>query len=119
YTLNYIEFRFVSSTSLVVRAEFTNTNDDEYFGDYSFNYSMSTTTGEITFTKIDQADGVTFNNGNLFLTTFENTFQKYLENNTFIADWLPLDGPADIYNTTGGFYVKGSSSNDIFGTLIQ
>lgn len=119
YTLDYIEFRFESSSSLVVRARFTNTSGNEYFGDYSFDYNLNTTTGEITFTKIDQADGTTFSNGNLFLSTFENTLQKYLEDNTFVADWLPLDAPAALYNTTGGFYVKGDPANDIFGTLIE
>ncbi len=117
YTLNYIEFRFESETSLVVRAQFTNTDGGEYYGDYSFTYDLDANTGEIKFTKVDQADGTTFSNGNLFINTFENTIQKYLEDNTFIADWLPADPPASLYAKTGGFYVKGNPADDIFGML--
>ncbi len=117
YTLNYIQFRFESSTSCVVRAQFTNTNGNEYYGDYSFTYTLDTDTGEIQFTKVAQADGTTFDNGNLFINTFENTLQKYLEDHTFIAKWMPEDAPASLYTKTGGFYVKGDPADDIFGML--
>jgi len=117
YTMNYIEFRFESSTSLVVRAQFTNTDGDAFFGDYSFSYDLDANTGEIHFTKVAQASGTTFDNGNLFIHTFENTLQKYLEENTFIAKWMPEDAPASLYAHTGGFYVKGEPSDFIFGML--
>ncbi|HLR38394.1 MAG TPA: substrate import-associated zinc metallohydrolase lipoprotein [Chitinophagaceae bacterium] len=116
YTMNYIEFRFESSTSLVVRAQFTNTDGDAYYSDYSFSYTLDASTGEIHFTKVAQASGTTFDNGNLFINTFKNTIQKYLEENTFIAKWMPKDAPASMYTHVAGFYEQNTPENKIYGT---
>ncbi len=116
YTMNYIEFRFESSTSLVVRAQFTNTDGDAYYSDYSFSYVLDGSTGEIQFTKETQADGTTFDNGNLFINTFHNTIEQYLTTHTFVSKWMPEDAPASMYTHLAGFYEKNAPENRIYGT---
>lgn len=123
YRLDYIQFRFDTPTSLVVRAAFTATggtaNGTQYFGDYSFTANVNSNTGETTFTKIAQATGTTFNNGNLFLTSFQNTIQKFLTEDAFVADWLPVSTPASLYTKTGGFSQKSAPANYVYGNLGQ
>lgn len=123
YRVDYIQFRFESPTSLVLRAAFTATQGasvgNQYMGDYSFSVAINPANGEIKFTKIDQADGTTFNNGSLFLGVFENSIQAFLEEDTFVGDYLPSQGPASLYGKTGGFTQKNNSTNFIYGTLGQ
>ena len=121
YRLDYLQFRFDSPTSLVVRAAFTATGGTaagtQYLGDYSFSMSVNSTTGEATFTKIAQATGTTFNNGNIFLSSFGNTIQKFLTESTFIGDWLPNGTPPSMYTKTAGFYQKNAPANYFYGNL--
>ncbi|WP_316801039.1 substrate import-associated zinc metallohydrolase lipoprotein [Pedobacter frigidisoli] len=118
YHLDYIQLRFDSSTSLVVRGAFSNATT-QYFGDYSFTYTVNPTTGAVTFTKVANGTGTTFNNGALFATSFTNTIQAYLTGKTFIADWLPASIDAANYNQYGGFYVSGVPTNYFYGLLGQ
>lgn len=123
YRLDYLQFRFDSPTALVVRAAFTATAgasvNTQYFADYSFSMSVNTASGETTFTKIAQATGTTFNNGNLFISSFTNTIQSFLTAGTFVADWLPVNAPASLYNKTAGFYQKNDPSSYVYGILGQ
>lgn len=123
YKVDYMQFRFESPTSLVVRFAFSATLGSaagtQYFGDYSFSLSTSSATGESTFTKIDQATGTTFNNGNLFLDVFENTIQAFLESDAFVGDYLPLQAPGSLWAKTAGFTQKNNLTNFIYGTLGQ
>ena len=88
-------------------------------GDFSFSSAISTANGEIKFTKIDQGTGATFNNAKLFATSFEKTIQKFLTEDIFIGDWLPLTGPGALYTKTGGFKQKSAPQNYVYGTLEQ
>ncbi len=118
YHLDYIQLRFESTTSLVVRAAFSNATT-QYFGDYSFSYTINPTTGALVFTKIANGTGTTFNNGNLFTNSFTNNIQAYLTGKTFIAAWLPTTINADNYNSYGGMYESGVTSNYFYGLLGQ
>ncbi|TBO41924.1 substrate import-associated zinc metallohydrolase lipoprotein [Pedobacter kyonggii] len=118
YHLDYIQLRFESATVLTVRGAFSNATT-QYFGDYSFNYTINATTGAVTFTKVANATGTTFNNGALFATSFTNTLQAYLTGKTFIADWLPPTITSANYNSYGGFYLQGTPTNNFYGLLGQ
>lgn len=121
YNLDSLQFRFDGPGSLTVRAGFTATAGsaagNSYSGDYSFNVTIDPNNGEVVFEKIAQKDGTTFSNGTLFITSFENTIQKFLTADTFIADWLPTTTPPEMYTKTGGFYQKNSPANYFYGNL--
>lgn len=123
YRMDYIQFRFATPTSLVVRVAFSATlggsAGTQYFGDCSFSMAVNSGTGETTFTKIDQASGTTFGNADLFIDTFEETIQKFLTEDTFVGDWLPLTAPGSLYTKTGGFTQKNAPQNYVYGTLEQ
>lgn len=118
--VDYVQLRFESATSLVVRTAYTGTKTDvttQYFGDYSFSYTANSTTKDVTFTKVAQATGATFNNGSIAIynTAFVNTLQAYLTGKTFVADWMPKNVALSDFNTFGGFYVKGTPTNYFYG----
>lgn len=118
YHLDYIQLRFESATVCTVRAAFSNATT-QYFGDYSFTYTINSTTGAVTFTKVANGTGTTFNNGALFTTSFTNTIQDYLTGKTFIANWMPTNISSANFNSYGGFYVSGTPTNYLFGSLGQ
>jgi substrate import-associated zinc metallohydrolase lipoprotein len=118
YHLDYIQLRFESNTVLTVRGAFSNATT-QYLGDYSFNYTVNATTGEITFTKVANGTGTTFSNGALFTASFTSTIQDYLSNKTFIADWMPKTINNANFNNFGGMYVSGTPTNYFFGSLGQ
>lgn len=121
YRLEYLQFIFDGESDLTVRMPFTATEGDNagttYTGDYSFKVTIDPDTGEASFEKIAQKEGATYNNGNIFLTSFENTIQKFLTEDAFVGDWLPTKAPADLYTKTGGFSQKGNAANYFYGTL--
>jgi substrate import-associated zinc metallohydrolase lipoprotein len=119
YHLDYIQLMFNSATSLNVRAAFTPAaGSTQYFADYTFSMAVNSTTGATTFTKVAQAGTTgTYANAALFANGFANTIQQYLTNNTFTADWLQTNMPANMYTKTGGFYQTGLSSNYFYGPL--
>ncbi len=116
YHLDYIQLRFETTTSLTVRAAFSNATT-QYFGDYSFSYTIDPATGDATFTKVTNGTGTTFSNGALFTIPFTNTIQAYLTGKTFVADWLPVTINAEGYMKHGGFSVKGAPTNYFYGPL--
>ncbi|RDC54956.1 hypothetical protein DU508_19295 [Pedobacter chinensis] len=118
YHLDYIQFRFESTTALTVRAAFSNATT-QYFGDYTFTYTINPTTGVVTFTKATQGTGTTYNNAAIFATSFTNTIQAYLTGRTFIANWMPANINADNFNSTAGFSVSGTPTNYFYGVLGQ
>ncbi len=118
YHLDYIQFRFESTTVLTVRGAFSNATT-QYFGDYSFTYTINPTTGAVTFTKVANGTGTTFSNGALFTASFTSTIQAYLTGKTFIAEWMPMTIDNTNFNSFGGMYVSGTPSNYFFGSLGQ
>lgn len=123
YRLDYVQLRFDTPTSLVVRAAFTatggNNNGTQFLADYSFSTLVNSTTGDVTFTKIAQATGTTFNNGNIFITSFTNTIQKFLTESTYSASWLPVNVAPSMYTKTGGFTQKANAAKYFWGVLGQ
>jgi len=118
YHLDYVQLRFESTTLLTVRAAFSNATT-QYFGDYSFNYTVNPTTGAVVFTKVPNGTGTTFNNGALFTAAFTNTIEAYLTGNNFTANWLPAGIDPDNFNAFGGFTVTGTPTNYFYGRLGQ
>ncbi|WP_316785666.1 substrate import-associated zinc metallohydrolase lipoprotein [Pedobacter frigiditerrae] len=118
YHLDYVQMRFESTTILTVRAAFSNATT-QYFGDYSFTYTINPTTGAVVFTKVANGTGTTFTNGALFTVPFTNTIQAYLTGNNFTAAWLPATINADNFNNFGGFYVTSTPANYFYGSLGQ
>lgn len=122
YHLDYLQFRFTSATLMTVRAAFTATGGTtQYFGDYDFSMTINPTTGEVKFTKVANATGTTYSNGNLFTAGFTNSIQAYLTSNniTFIGDWMPANVAPNLFNSTAGFYEKGNPANYFYGPITQ
>lgn len=123
YRLDNLQLRFETNTSLVVRATFTATGgsaaNTTYSGDYSFSVAVNSTTGETTFTKIAQGTGTTFNNGNIFLTSFTNNITPFLTGSTFVTDWMPApkDLAPNLVSRTAGFYSTANNANYFYGIL--
>ncbi|TCD12515.1 hypothetical protein EZ449_00240 [Pedobacter frigidisoli] len=121
YHMDYLQFRFESTTALTVRAAFTAAaGGTQFFADYTFTYTINPTTGAVTFTKVAQA-GTTgsYANATLFTAAFTNSIQAYLTGKTFIADWLPPTIDPANYNQYGGFYLSGTPTNNFYGLLGQ
>jgi len=118
YHVDYLQFIFNSDEDLVVRAYFTAASGGtQYAGDYAFKMNVDQQSGATSFTKVDQPDGTTYSNGNLFLDLFESTIQQYLTSHEFMADWIPDELPADEFTTIAGFYVNGDKNDKFYGTL--
>lgn len=121
YHLDYVQFRFETTTALTVRAAYTPAaGGTQLFADYTFSYTVNATTGAVTFTKIAQA-GTTGNYANaaLFTTSFTNSIQAYLTGKTFVLNWMPDTIDNANYNKFGGMYVSGTPANYFFGLLGQ
>lgn len=121
YHLDYVQFRFESTTALTVRAAYTPAaGGTQLFADYTFSYTINGTTGAVTFTKIAQA-GTTGNYANaaLFTAGFTSSIQAYLLGKTFIVNWMPDTIDNANYNRYGGMYVNGTPTNYFFGLLGQ
>ena len=120
YNMDYLQIRFDSANTATVRFAFTGTNGTQYLADYSFSYTYSTSTGDLTFTKVAQA-GTTgaYANAALFATSFANILTPYFTGKTFTADWLKADVAGADYNNLAGFYEKNNASNYWYGVLGQ
>lgn len=127
YQIQNLQFIF-DGDNMTVRMLFSATQGSGvgtvYTGDYAFKMNLDASTGEVVFEKLAQGDGTpydgtTYGNGNLFLNDFENTIQKFLTEDTFIGDWLPISASADLYSKTGGFYQKGTPNNYFYGNLAE
>lgn len=121
YHLDYVQFRFESTTALTVRGAFTAAaGGTQFFADYTFSYTINATTGAVTFTKVAQA-GTTgsYANAALFTAGFTSSIQAYLTGKTFIADWMPKTIDNANFNNFGGMYVSGTPANYFFGSLGQ
>ncbi|MGE6218798.1 substrate import-associated zinc metallohydrolase lipoprotein [Nubsella zeaxanthinifaciens] len=121
YHLDYLQFRFESTTALTVRGAFTAAaGGTQFFADYTFSYTINPTTGAVTFTKVAQA-GTTgsYANAALFTAGFTSSIQAYLTGKTFIADWMPKTIDNTNFNNFGGMYVSGTPTNYFFGSLGQ
>lgn len=120
YHLDYLQLMFTSNTKMTVRGAFTAASGGtQYFADYDFSMTVNPTTGEVTFAKIANGTGATYNNGALFTAGFTSSIQAYLTSNTFIGEWLQPNMPANLFTKTAGLYVKGTPTNYFYGPLTQ
>lgn len=119
YHMDNMQLLFDSTTGLTVRIPFTAAaGGTQYSADYTFAYTVNTSTGEVTFTKVAQAGTTgTYANAGLFTAAFTNSIQAYLTGSTFIADWLPVSIKAENYMKFAGFTVKGAPTNYFYGPL--
>ena len=121
YNMDYLQVRFNDASTATVRIAFTPANSTtQYMADYTFSYTYSTSTGDISFTKIDQA-GTTgsYSNATIFAANFEKIVTPYITGKTFTADWLKADVEGVDYNNLAGFYEKNNASNYWYGVLGQ
>lgn len=114
--LDNIEFKFSSGNQLEVVVQYTNTANTTFFANYSYTYAINAA-NEITFTKVAQrgTDGV-YGNASVIAAGVTG-LQSYLTSNTFVVDWIHNDVDAADFMTLGGFYVKGTPSNYVFGVI--
>ena len=117
YALNFLKFNFTSPTVMYVEANFT-AGTTTYQSFYAFNTAYNVASGEVTFTP-GTAAGTTapwVGNANFTKPSLQ-PFLDYLGNNTFVADWLPVNASVEDYMKLGGFTVKGTPTNYFYGTL--
>lgn len=118
-----LQFIFTSATSVTLRINYTNpSTGGSLQADYSFNFTVNTSTGAVQFTKV-LPEGTTTANGNgqstAMLPSFENYLLPYLTNRQFIAAYLPttITSANPLYKTFAGFYVNGTSTNYFYGPV--
>ncbi|MEI5984085.1 substrate import-associated zinc metallohydrolase lipoprotein [Sphingobacterium sp. PU5-4] len=119
YNLDYVQVRFEADNKATIRCAFTAAaGGTQYLADYSFTYAYNTTSGDLTFTKVEQA-GTTGNYANaaLFSAGFANSLQPYFTGKTYTADWLKADVEGADYNSLAGFYEKNNTTNYWYGVL--
>jgi len=117
YNLNFLRFNYTSPTTMYVEANFT-AGTTTYQSFYAFNTAVNVATGDVTFTT-GTAGGTTapWVGNAAFTKPSVQPFLDYLLNNTFVADWLPVNASVEDYMKIGGFTVKGASTNYFYGTL--
>lgn len=117
YALNFLKFNFTSPTVMYVEANFT-AGTTTYQSFYPLNTAINVGTGDVTFTT-GTVTGTTapwVGNANFTRASLQPLLD-YLGNNTFTADWLPVNASVEDYMKLGGFTVKGSPSNYFYGNL--
>lgn len=121
YNMDYMQIRFDNANTATIRCAFTAAaGGTQYFADYTFAYTYNSTSGDLTFTKIDQAGTTgTYSNANLFINTFTNDVQPFFTGKIFTASWLNANVDPVDYNNLGAFYEKDNATNYWYGTLGQ
>ncbi|SKB73558.1 substrate import-associated zinc metallohydrolase lipoprotein [Sphingobacterium nematocida] len=119
--VDYFEFRFTDAENLIFRIGYRNSSTTAALtSDYYFKMVINPVTGEVSFVK-STVNGAHFaGNGSVTMSGFETYVLPYLTNRIFIASWLPASIPATspLYRTYGGFYVKGTPANYIYGPVV-
>lgn len=115
--LNYIRINFTSPTTMYIEANYNvGTTATQAF--YAFNMATTVSTGQVKFAT-GTAGGTT---APWVANATSNTASMqpmldYLTNNTFVADWLPVNVTADDYMKLGGFTVLNSPTDYFYGPL--
>lgn len=121
YHMDFLQFRFESATRVTVRFGFTAAaGGSQYLADYTFDYAVAADNKTVSFVKVAQA-GTTgsYDNATRFATDFETTIQQYLTSQTFLADWIPANVPADMYTKVAGFTSSTDAQQYFYGPLTQ
>lgn len=121
--IDHIEFRFTNQEEMVLRIGFrTAAGGTIYNCDYFFKMSINPSNGDVNFIKTVNASGAHNSGTNAQYTDpgFEKYILPYLTARTFVASWLPTSIPptSPLYRTFGGFYVKGATTNYIYGPIV-
>jgi len=117
YTLNFIRINFTSPSAMYVEANF-NGGATTYQSFYAFNMATTLASSQVKFTT-GTAGGTTapwVGNANFTKASLQPMLD-YLTNNTFVADWLPVNVLPDDYMKLGGFTVLNSPANYFYGQL--
>ncbi|MGN5956359.1 substrate import-associated zinc metallohydrolase lipoprotein [Sphingobacterium lactis] len=119
YNMDNLQIRFEADNKATFRIAYTAASGGaQLFADYSFTYTLNTTSGDLTFTKVAQASTTgNYANAALFATAFQNSLQAYFTGKTFTADWLRADVEGADYNSLAGFYEKNNATNYWYGVL--
>jgi hypothetical protein len=117
YALNFIRINFTSPTAMYVEANFT-AGTTTYQSFYAYNMATTVATGQVKFTTGTVGGTTAPWVGNAAFTKASmQPMLDYLTNNTFVADWLPVNVSADDYMKLGGFTVLNSPTNYFYGPL--
>lgn len=117
FPLNFIRINFSSPTTMYVEANF-NSGASSFQSFYAFNMATTVANGQVKFTTGTAGGTSAPWVGNAALTKASiQPILDYLTNNTFVADWLPVNVTADDYMKLGGFTVLNSPANYFYGPL--
>lgn len=117
FTTNFIRINFVTPTTMYVELNFTQ-GANTYQAFYNFNMATTVANGQVKFTTgtYTGTDVRWLGNADLLKPSVQ-PFLDYLTNNTFVADFLPVNVlPAD-YMSSGGFTVLDTPDNYFYGPL--
>ncbi|KLT66201.1 substrate import-associated zinc metallohydrolase lipoprotein [Pedobacter sp. BMA] len=109
-----VKLNFTSATAMTMDVNFSQ-GTTNYVATYNFTMSVNDATGAVKFTLSSTAPT---GNAALLLTSVQPLL-TYLNNNNFIADWLPASYNTGTYTNFGGFYVSGTPANYFYGALGQ
>jgi substrate import-associated zinc metallohydrolase lipoprotein len=117
YALNFIRINFTSPTVMYVEANFT-AGATTYQSFYAFNMATTVSTSQVKFTTGTAAGTTAPWVGNAAFTKPSlQPMLDYLTNNTFVADFLPVNVLPDDYMKLAGFTVLNTPTNYFYGPL--
>lgn len=119
YSVNFIRINFVTPTSMYLELNVATTaSSTPFLAYYPFNLTTNVATGEVKFTTgtAGGTNNAWVNNANYFRPSIQPVL-NYLLNNTFIADFLPVNVQPVDYMSSAGFTVKGTPDNYFYGPL--
>lgn len=115
--VNFMRLDFPTATTMTLDVNYTNTAGSVFDATYAFNMALTVTNGQTKFT-VGTPGGTTGTWGNATVVqTGVQPMINYLINNTFVADWLPVNINADNYMKYAGFTVLGAPTNYFYGPL--
>lgn len=119
FTLNFLRINFRTPTLMYIEADFS-AGTSTYQSYYGFNMATTVSSGEVDFTTGTPPAGTTdvrwLGNAD-FLRNEMQPMLDYINNNIFVADFLPANvAPAD-YMSSAGFSILGAPTDYFYGPL--
>lgn len=116
--VNYIRLEFPTTGQATLNVNYTNSANTVFDARYALAMAVTVSNGQIKFTNGTHAgtDGPWVANANTIRPGVQPMID-YLLNNTFVADWLPVNVTAEDYMKIGGFSVLGTPTNYFYGNL--
>ncbi|WP_199137026.1 substrate import-associated zinc metallohydrolase lipoprotein [Pedobacter sp. ASV12] len=116
--VNFIRFDFPSTTSVTMNINYTNSAGTVFDAKYAFNMAITLATSQVKFTTGTPGgtDAPWVANANT-LAAAVKPLSDYLVNNTFVANWLPVNVVPEDYMKLAGFSVLNAPTNYFYGPL--